>query len=142
MNQNPSINEQKLIDAGIRVTAVRLLVFNTICEQINNAFTLQDVMDKMSYADNSTVFRTLTLFAEHHLLHLIDDGSGMQKYCVCHCAEHKCHHVHLTCIVCHETICLKNIPLPQITVPEGYLVEEAEFVVKGVCPKCKNKTRK
>ena len=134
--------ENRLAQAGIRITAVRLLVLKTITEQIHNAFSLQDVMNLLSYSDTSTLFRTLTLFAEHHLLHLIDDGSGMQKYCICQCAEHDCHHVHLTCTRCHETICLKEVPLPEVPVPQGYLVEEAEFVVKGICPKCRNLTIK
>ena len=94
---------------------------------------------KLPYADNSSVFRALTLFAEHHLLHLIDDGSGMQKYCVCRCGEFKCHHAHLTCTVCHETICLKDTPLPTLNILDGYLVQEAEYVIKVICPKCRKK---
>lgn len=128
--------EERLKKAGIRVTSVRLLVLKTLSEQMHDAFSLQDVMEKLPYADNSSVFRALTLFAEHHLLHMIDDGSGMQKYCVCSCGEFKCHHAHLTCTKCHKTICLKDIPLPNITLPEGYIIQEAEFVIKVICPKC------
>lgn len=131
--------EKKLQDAGIRVTSVRLLVYKTVYEQMHNAFSLQNVMEHLSHADSSSVFRALTLFAEHHLLHLIDDGSGMQKYCVCRCGEFKCHHVHLTCTECHETICLTNIHIPSVTVPDGYTIQEAEFVIKGICPKCQRK---
>lgn len=106
---------------------------------MHDAFSLQDVMAKLPYADNSSVFRALTLFAEHHLLHLIDDGSGMQKYCVCRCGEFKCHHAHLTCTVCHETICLKDTLLPTLNILDGYLVQEAEYVIKVICPKCRKK---
>jgi hypothetical protein len=74
----------------------------------------------------------------------IDDGSGMQKYCLCNCThdnEHGCHyqhqgHVHLTCIKCHETICLEDVPIPSVPIPEGYVVHESEYVIKGICPKC------
>lgn len=128
--------EQKLREAGIRVTAVRLLVYRTVYEKMHNAFSLQDVMELLTYADNSSVFRALTLFAEKHLLHLIDDGSNMQKYCVCRCGEFKCHHAHLSCTVCHETICLTDVRIPFVEVPEGYIIHEAEFVIKGICPKC------
>ena len=131
--------EKRLQDAGIRVTAVRLLVYRIVYEQMQNAFSLQNVMELLPHADSSSVFRALTLFAEHHLLHTIDDGSGMQKYCVCRCGQFKCHHVHLTCTVCHETICLKDMHIPAITLPDGYRIEEAEFVIKGICPKCQAK---
>lgn len=134
--------ETRLKEAGIRITSVRLLVYKTLCDQMHDAFSLQDVMARLPYADNSSVFRTLSLFTEHHLLHQIDDGSGMQKYCVCQCDDMKCHHVHLTCTKCHETICLKDIPLPNIDITDGYIIEEAEFIVKGICPKCqKNSIR-
>lgn len=134
--------ETRLKEAGIRITSVRLLVYKTLCDQMHDAFSLQDVMARLPYADNSSVFRTLSLFTEHHLLHQIDDGSGMQKYCVCQCDDTKCHHVHLTCTKCHETICLKDIPLPNIDITDGYIIEEAEFIVKGICPKCqKNSIR-
>lgn len=133
--------EKRLRDAGIRVTSVRLLVYKTVYEEMHNAFSLQDVMEILGYADSSSVFRALSLFADHHLLHTIDDGSGMQKYCVCHCGQFKCHHVHLTCTECHETICLTNVSIPPVSVPDGYLIKEAEFVVKGVCPKCQARSR-
>lgn len=128
--------KKRLQDAGIRCTSVRLLVYRTIYEEMQNAFSLQDVMDILSYADSSSVFRALTLFAEHHLLHLIDDGSGVRKYCVCRCGKFTCHHLHFTCIKCHETTCLKDMHIPAITAPEGYVFQEAEFVIKGICPKC------
>lgn len=131
--------EKRLRDAGVRVTSVRLLVYKTVYEGLHNAFSLQDVMELLPHADNSSVFRALSLFADHHLLHLIDDGTGMQKYCVCRCGTFKCHHVHFTCTECHETICLKDVKIPAVDVPEGYVVEEAEFVVKGLCPKCRGR---
>ena len=129
--------EQRLAEAGVRVTSVRLLVLKTIEEEMHGAFSLQDVTDVLANSDTSSVYRALTLFAEHHILHEIDDGSGMKKYCVCRCSEHECHHVHLTCTHCHKTVCLENVPLPEVPIPEGYLLSESEFVVKGICPKCR-----
>lgn len=131
--------EKRLTNAGIRITAVRLLVYRTIYEHTQNAFSLKDVMNLLPRADSSSVFRALSLFAEHHLLHTIDDGSGMQKYCVCRCGTFKCHHVHFTCTECNETICLKDMHIPEVALPDGYQIQGAEFVIKGICPKCKAK---
>ena len=113
--------EQILSQEGIRVTAVRLLVLKTIYNTISGAFSLQDVVSQLGTADPSSVFRALTLFSQKGLLHLIDDGSGVQKYCVCHCPDHHHHsgHIHFTCTLCHKTFCL--------TV-KGDIVE-GEFVV-------------
>ena len=79
------IYEDILNNAEIRITANRLLVLKTIHEDIHGAFSLFDVESKLPTMDASSIFRALTLFAEKQLLHPIDDGSGMQKYCVCHC---------------------------------------------------------
>ncbi|MDO4215777.1 MAG: transcriptional repressor [Bacteroidales bacterium] len=136
--------EQLLANAGIRVTAMRLMILRTLHTQIHGAFSLQDLSGLLPTADNSTLFRSMTLFAEKQLVHQIDDGSGIQKYCVCHCDEHDPEHhhhghVHLSCTVCHRTFCLENIEIPQVPIPAGFEPVEAEFIVKVVCPKCKEK---
>ncbi|MCQ2959815.1 MAG: transcriptional repressor [Bacteroidales bacterium] len=130
--------EVVLEEAGIRVTAVRLLIFRTINEKMSGAFSLADVENEMPSLDRSTIFRTLSLFAEKHVLHLIDDGSGMQKYCVCQCSDKHHHHghIHVTCTVCHETFCLNQVEIPNVPVPKGWTVEESEYIIKGICPKC------
>lgn len=134
-----NLYEDLLSEVGIRITAVRLLVLRVIHEKMHGgAFSLQDVLHEIPTADNSSVFRSLTLFAEKGLLHTIDDGTGMQKYCICTCADtdHLHRHVHFTCTRCQKTVCLKDMPIPSITLPEGYLAEDVELVVKGLCPKC------
>lgn len=140
MTHNHSDSYERILqEAGIRATAMRLMVLKTIHEQVRGAFSLQDISNLLPTADNSSVFRALTLFSENQILHLIDDGSGMQKYCLCHCQDHHHHHghVHMTCTVCHETICLEDVPIPDVPVPQGYDVIESEYVIKGICPKCR-----
>ena len=134
--------EETLTSLGIRVTANRILVMKTFAK-MNGAFSLLDMAGALPTMDNSSLFRTLTLFAEKGLLHLIDDGSGIQKYCVCHCSDHHHHHghVHLTCIVCHHTYCLESVEIPEVPIPEGFQVREAEYIIKGICPDCAKRKR-
>lgn len=150
--------EHELSQAGIRVTAVRLLVWRTVREELQPglrhdgfrgaAFSLADLRDRLYTVDKSTLFRTLTLLAEQGLLHTIDDGSGMQKYCVCHCQDdevegsapllvHHHGHVHLTCVKCRKTWCLEEVEIPEVDVPDDFEVMEREYVIKGVCKKCR-----
>ena len=131
-------DEQVFEKAGIRVTAVRLLIWREIRKSFDGAFSLADLEDALPTVDKSTLFRTLTLLSEAHLLHDIDDGSGSQKFCVCHHDDtlHCTGHVHLTCRVCHKTYCLTDIRIPQVKLPTGFIPEEAEYIVKGVCPEC------
>lgn len=137
--------EHILTRAGIRVTSNRVLVLRIIHESIHSAFSMKDFLAVWPYMDESSVFRTLSLFAEKQVLHTIDDGTGVQKYCLCQCHHHDegCDghhhgHVHLTCVVCHHTFCLEDVEIPKVQVPEGYEVREAEYIIKCVCPKCRH----
>ncbi|MBO5612051.1 MAG: transcriptional repressor [Prevotella sp.] len=134
-------DEQTLIDGGIRVTAVRLLVLRTIKQNLKNAFGINDLEQLLPTVDRSTLFRTLNVLTEGGLLHEIDDGTGAQKYCICHCEDHHHHrgHVHLTCTECHQTFCLRNVEIPAVPLPTGFTVLHAEYVVKGLCTECQNK---
>ena len=133
--------EQSLRSAGIRITAIRLLIWKQIRQGFSGVFSLADLEEALPTVDRSTLFRTLALFSEHHLLHNVDDGSGSQKYCVCHHDDtrHCRGHVHLTCRLCHQTFCLAGVSIPQVPLPEGFLPEESEYVVKGICSACARK---
>lgn len=134
-------DEQTLLNAGIRLTANRLLIWRKVRHGFQGAFSLADLEATLPTLDRSTLFRTLTLLSEAHLLHDIDDGTGSQKYCVCHVDDtrHCMGHVHLTCQQCHQTICLPHVRIPQVPLPEGFLPQETEYVVKGICAECAKK---
>lgn len=128
--------EETLQQHGIRPTAVRLLVLRAV-QHRSEAFTLADVERWMPEADRSSIFRTLRLFAEHELLHEVDDGSGLEKYCVCRCdGSHHLNHIHFACIQCGKTYCLEENTVPVVTLPPGFLAHNYEYIVKGICPRC------
>jgi Fur family ferric uptake transcriptional regulator len=131
-------DEQILRGAGVRLTAVRLLVWRTIRKEFEGVFNLADLEAKLPTVDKSTLFRTLGLLSEKHLLDTIDDGTGSQKYCLGNADDplSEVRHIHFSCRVCHRTVCLTNIMLPEVTLPEGFTVEDVEYVVKGICPDC------
>lgn len=133
-----SIDEQVLANAGVRVTALRLMIWQQVRHGMHDVFSLGDLQELLPTVDRSTIFRALAVFSEAHLLHTVDDGSGSQKYCVCHHDDtrHCQGHVHLTCRICHRTLCLADVSIPQVPLPEGFVAEESEYVVKGVCSAC------
>lgn len=133
--------EEELQEHGIRPTAVRILVLRSIMD-MDGAFCLSDIEADIPSLDRSSIFRALRLFTENHLLHEIDDGSGSCKYCLCRCENHDHHlqHVHFTCTKCGKTFCLTEQIIPAITLPDGFIAEEAEYVVKGICPECSGRS--
>jgi Fur family ferric uptake transcriptional regulator len=136
-------HEQRLIDRGIRVTAVRLLVFQAMLTH-PSAFSLADLEEKLDSVDKSTLSRAIRLFHEKLLIHSIDDGSGSIKYSVCDSAC-SCRlddlHVHFYCTRCKHTRCLEQIAIPSVSLPPGFALESVNFVLKGLCDKC-SKSRK
>ncbi|MCD0476223.1 transcriptional repressor [Flavobacterium sp. EDS] len=134
--------EKKLLNRNIKPTAVRLLIFNTMTE-FKKAFSLTDLETELETVNKSTIFRTLTLFHENLLIHTIDDGSGSMKYsicmesCMCTLGEL---HVHFNCNHCHNTYCLESISIPPIQLPEKFLLESVNFVMKGICENCSQKS--
>ncbi len=139
MNENVTDYAGVLNRHGIRLTAVRLLVFQAM-DRFENTFSLADLTEALDSVDKSTVFRTLTLFAQHHLVHEIEDGSGSTKYCLCH-NDHECRveelHCHFYCEGCHKTFCLEHTHIPVVRYPEGFELHRIDYLLKGLCPECR-----
>lgn len=118
---------------------MRLLVFQAM-DRFENTFSLADLTEALDSVDKSTVFRTLTLFAQHHLVHEIEDGSGSTKYCLCH-NDHECRveelHCHFYCEGCHKTFCLEHTHIPVVRYPEGFELHRIDYLLKGLCPECR-----
>lgn len=128
---------QELDVRGIRPTAVRIMILRTM-HMFDTAFSMSDIEQALDTVDKSTVFRTLTLFAERHLIHDIDDGSGAVKYSLCKgdSSPHDHMHVHFTCERCHKTICIRNVQAPMVNLPAGFALHDVNYVLKGLCPDC------
>lgn len=130
-----------LENRGIKPTVNRVLVMKAITKY-NDTFTLRDIEDKIDTLDKSSVFRVLRLFSENHIVHEIDDGTGSVKYELCRSKrEDKCNdsHVHFYCKNCHRTLCMHNIPTPDINLPYGFISSNINYVIKGVCASCNSK---
>ena len=106
--------EQLLESKDIRITAMRLLIYKFLAEK-EIAVTLSDIENAFEKADRTTLYRTIKTFEENIKTDL---------------------HLHFHCNNCNETICLTNHKIPQIKVPDGFVSENVNLVVKGICDKC------
>ena len=131
--------EKLLKERGIRPTAMRLLVARSLSEA-ESPLSLSDIEAKLDTAPKSTIFRTLTLFQSHNLVQSIEDGSGSLKYELCYSHGHENEndmHTHFFCEKCQRTYCFKEIQIPRIELPEGFTMNSINYIVKGICDKCK-----
>ncbi|QWX84762.1 transcriptional repressor [Cellulophaga sp. HaHaR_3_176] len=131
--------EKFLEEKNVRPTAMRILIYKYMANTAN-AVALTDVENVFEKSERTTLYRTLKTFEEKGVVHQIDDGTGVSKYALCEegctCDIEQDLHLHFHCNKCNETVCLTNHKIPQINLPEGFLAEDINLVVKGVCDKC------
>jgi Fur family ferric uptake transcriptional regulator len=131
--------EQVLESKNIRITAMRMLIYKFLVEK-EVAVTLSDIENAFEKADRTTLYRTIKTFEEKDIVHQIDDGTGITKYALCekdcNCEIETDLHLHFHCINCNKTICLTENKIPKITIPDGFISENVNLVVKGICDKC------
>lgn len=140
---NTEYLEHKLKHRGIKPTAIRLLVLEQMCRG-DETVSLPQLERLLPTVDKSSISRTLSLFLLNRLIHVVDDGSGALKYNICSddCScDVEDEHTHFFCTRCERTFCLKRIHVPVVNLPNGFLLESVNYVIKGICPECSGKRR-
>ena len=131
--------QKRLNDNGVRPTAMRILIYKYIAEK-EVAVALIDIENAFAKADRTTLYRTLKTFEEKGIVHQIDDGTHISKFALCepgcNCELEQDLHLHFHCTNCDETVCLTEQKIPHINLPDGYVAEDANLVLKGICEKC------
>lgn len=139
------MNEQlcvKLLEHhGVKPTSNRILVAKAL-ETAQRPLSLMELETRIKTIDKSGIFRALTLFREHRMVHVIEDGGDGVRYELCrsHDDEHDDDmHVHFFCEVCRQTYCLDNIKIPPVELPGGFVMNTVNYMVKGTCPNCRDR---
>ena len=141
MNDDDIIRQLEAKD--IRLTANRILVAKELLKA-DRALSLSDLEARLGTVDKSSIFRVLTLLTDRHFVHQINDNTGQTKYAIC---EENCHcfdphhnisdeHIHFHCEHCKKTFCLPTRHIPEVELPEGFHIHNAEMIVTGLCPDC------
>lgn len=132
-----------LLHHNVKPTANRIVVVKALAES-DRPLTMRELEEKILSIDKSGIFRALSLFRDHHIVHVIDGEEGGVRYELCRSTCHEqCDdsHVHFYCEQCHRTFCLTDLALPTIDLPEGYRPTSANYIIHGICPNC-NKSAK
>ena len=89
--------------------------------------------------DRVTIYRILDRLITEDVIHRIATPEGILKYASCHHnhdnQQHTHNHVHFSCEKCNSVTCLDSVE-PSFIMPENYLVEQINFSLSGLCPKC------
>jgi len=127
---------------GLRMTNSRSAIIDIFCAAdaaIGHA-ELEDALVEEDF-DRVTIYRTINTFLDKGIIHKVMDGSGVGKFALCSakCDEHEHHddHVHFSCLACGNTTCMEDLMVPNIHLPKGYEIKEANLLLKGICGNCK-----
>ena len=132
--------EKMLREAGVSPTSNRVLVARELV-RAEHPLSLLDLEQTLDTLDKSSISRVLALLRRHSVVHAVEDGRGVTMYELCHAHDHQHSpddmHAHFYCNKCRRTYCFDEIAVPQVEVPEGFEVESVNYMLKGVCPRCK-----
>lgn len=139
-----SESNRLLKEHKLRTTECRIDVLDAFLDS-GHALSHSDLEQQLeTQYDRVTIYRTLNSFMDKGLLHKVpvDDGSTRFAICSEHCDihGHDDEHIHFKCIVCGQTKCLEDMPVPKLNMPEGYQLTEVNFLVQGVCNKCSGRS--
>lgn len=123
---------------GVKPTANRIVVVKALAAA-GRPMSLTELEYNILTIDKSGIFRALTLFRDHHLVHVIEDGGDGVRYELCHSHATDVDddlHVHFYCERCRRTFCLEQVAVPAVPLPPGFTMTSVNYMVKGICPEC------
>lgn len=129
---------------GIKPTSNRIVVVKALGAAAV-PLSMTELENKILTIDKSGIFRCLTLFREHHLVHLVEDGEGGMKYELRRSGDHDDDddmHVHFFCEQCKRLTCLYDTPVPQTNAPAGSLLHSVNLTMRGICADCMARNNK
>ena len=129
--------EELLEKHGVKATPNRVLVARALADA-GRPLSMMELESLLETIDKSSIFRTLTVFKDAHLVHALEDTGDGVRYELCHAtgSHDDDIHVHFHCTVCHKTYCLHDVPIPPVSVPEGYQAQSSSYLIHGICPDC------
>ena len=135
---NESLLDELFAAHDIKPTANRQLVAREL-HGSHRPLSLAELEERLLTMDRSSIFRALSLFRDHHLVHVIEGGGEGVHYELCLSHNHASdddQHAHFLCEHCRRTFCLEDSTVPLISLPEGFVMSSVTYLVKGLCPQC------
>lgn len=132
--------DELLRKSQLSVTGSRRKILELFLQH-DGALSHSDIEKKAAEKfDRVTVYRTLQAFVERGLIHSIPTPDNSIRYALCKddCAggQHRDDHVHFICNSCGNAVCLEGVVVPAIKLPRGYIPQQVEMLVSGVCKSC------
>ncbi len=137
------MNENLFKNTGLKKTKNRILIYKEL-EKIDYPITADELYEvlKVENVDLSTIYRTLNSFVETGI---VKKEVNEQKENVFLLIRNEENHI-LVCTACHKKVKLVGCPYhkvnEEIEKKTGFIVQDQNVEIYGLCPECQNKTSK
>ena len=137
---------QLLKEKGLRVTNQRILVLETIASCPDQHLSAEEIFELVKNScpeiGLATVYRTIQLLNELHLIDRINFDDGFVRYEMGrdYAHEQKHHHHHLICMKCRKVISFQDDLLEELEAKiadtVGFQVVDHDVKLYGYCVEC------
>lgn len=136
-----TVTDNILTRVGCKNTKAREAIVEVL-ENTSTPLSADDIYFKIkelgAAANLSTIYRTLELMENKHLIDKSIMGDGKAKYEITLYG----HHHYLICTNCHKSISIDICPIKKLEKEmeknTNFDITGHRFEVYGICPKCKN----
>ena len=148
MSVNREQCKQLLKDNGLKVTNQRVLVLEALASHPGKHLTAEEIYELVKAGcpeiGLATVYRTIQMLLELHLVDRINLDDGYVRYEIgSEGGTAKHHHHHLICLTCGRVLAFEDDLLEElekkIADKEGFLVVDHEVKLYGHCKECGGK---
>lgn len=134
----PHYSKSKIRTATLnakRNTVARSQIFDLISAS-ESALSHAEIQAQLDNICNRvTIYRVLDRLVDEGVIHKAVTPDGEVKFASTHPDNLNNNHIHFSCEICNAVLCIDNAAF-DFSLPEGYQVNQTNFSVSGVCPKC------
>ena len=120
-----------------RKTQSKKAILECLQRASNYGLRSDSIESELPQFNRVTIYRILQSFIDDGIIHKVISDDGKSYYFKCkNCSEiHFHNHYHFKCNICGKVECMDNDI--EVKVPKGYVVEDVNFWITGVCGNCK-----
>lgn len=130
----PGDEKRYLVEHGVRPLNHRVAVYKYLLENPIHP-TADDIYGElkkyMASISRTTVYNVLNLLCDQGLAKRIAIEKNEMRY-----DANISNHMHFKCTDCGKVYDLNTVSFPEVTIPEGYTMQEVQVNISGNCPAC------
>lgn len=137
------MNEEIFKNTGLKKTKNRIVIYEAL-EKIDYPITADEIYEKLKDddVDLSTIYRTMNSFIQ---VGIVKKEVNEQKENVFLLLRNEENHI-LVCTSCHKKVKLPGCPYhevnEEIEKKTGFIVQDQNVEIYGLCPECQCKNKK